>query len=159
MPRLFCLLLSVLLLLSSVYPLHADPPPWAGKGKHNQEDSENRPSRPTPQQPEPSIRHFNEQQVEIVRQYYSSAFPGARPCPPGLAKKNNGCLPPGQAKKWHKGYPLPADLPSESLPAELLQQLGPVANGYRLLRVVGDILKIVSGTRVVVDAIPDLGLR
>ena len=23
----------------------------------------------------------------------------ARGCPPGLAKKNNGCLPPGQAKK------------------------------------------------------------
>jgi hypothetical protein len=31
-------------------------------------------------------------------------------CPPGLAKKNNGCLPPGQAKKlgtgerWTEGY-------------------------------------------------------
>ena len=24
---------------------------------------------------------------------------GAGGCPPGLAKKNNGCLPPGQAKK------------------------------------------------------------
>ena len=24
-----------------------------------------------------------------------------RACPPGLAKKNNGCLPPGQAKKQH----------------------------------------------------------
>ena len=39
-------------------------------------------------------------------------------CPPGLAKKNNGCLPPGQAKKvfglgdriqpaWFSGYQLP----------------------------------------------------
>jgi len=26
---------------------------------------------------------------------------GSRVCPPGLAKKNNGCLPPGQAKKMH----------------------------------------------------------
>jgi len=25
--------------------------------------------------------------------------PGIGGCPPGLAKKNNGCLPPGQAKK------------------------------------------------------------
>ena len=25
----------------------------------------------------------------------------ARGCPPGLAKKNNGCLPPGQAKKLY----------------------------------------------------------
>ena len=27
-------------------------------------------------------------------------------CPPGLAKKHNGCMPPGQAKKWRRGYPL-----------------------------------------------------
>jgi hypothetical protein len=26
---------------------------------------------------------------------------GASGCPPGLAKKNNGCLPPGQAKKLY----------------------------------------------------------
>jgi hypothetical protein len=26
---------------------------------------------------------------------------GAAGCPPGLAKKNNGCLPPGQAKKLY----------------------------------------------------------
>jgi hypothetical protein len=47
-------------------------------------------------------------------------FAGAdRFCPPGLAKKGNGCLPPGQAKKrfargqrlereWFEGYRLPA---------------------------------------------------
>ena len=36
---------------------------------------------------------------------------GTGGCPPGLAKKNNGCLPPGQAKKlynigqrWPMGY-------------------------------------------------------
>ena len=27
--------------------------------------------------------------------------PGINGCPPGLAKKNNGCLPPGQAKKLY----------------------------------------------------------
>src|SRR6185312_16662794 len=26
-----------------------------------------------------------------------------RGCPPGLAKKHNGCLPPGQAKKLYRG--------------------------------------------------------
>ena len=37
--------------------------------------------------------------------------PGIGGCPPGLAKKNNGCLPPGQAKKlynigqrWPRNY-------------------------------------------------------
>ena len=28
-------------------------------------------------------------------------------CPPGLAKKGNGCLPPGQAKKTMPGYVSP----------------------------------------------------
>lgn len=28
---------------------------------------------------------------------------GQRGCPPGLAKKHNGCLPPGQAKKLYRG--------------------------------------------------------
>jgi hypothetical protein len=34
---------------------------------------------------------------------------GANDCPPGLAKKNNGCLPPGQAKKiFTQGQRIPA---------------------------------------------------
>jgi hypothetical protein len=28
---------------------------------------------------------------------------GAGGCPPGLAKKHNGCMPPGQAKKFYRG--------------------------------------------------------
>ena len=35
---------------------------------------------------------------------YSYGYAQAN-CPPGLAKKNNGCLPPGQAKKqYEQGY-------------------------------------------------------
>ena len=34
----------------------------------------------------------------VTGQYYA---PGVGGCPPGLAKKNNGCLPPGQAKKLY----------------------------------------------------------
>ena len=30
-------------------------------------------------------------------------MPQSYGCPPGLAKKNNGCLPPGQAKKLARG--------------------------------------------------------
>jgi hypothetical protein len=32
---------------------------------------------------------------------------GLAGCPPGLAMKGNGCLPPGQAKKMMPGYVLP----------------------------------------------------
>lgn len=41
--------------------------------------------------------------AEMGRRY------GANACPPGLAKKNNGCLPPGQAKRmFAEGQRLPA---------------------------------------------------
>ena len=43
-------------------------------------------------------------------------------CPPGLAKKNNGCLPPGQAKKV--GAVWPNDWRTRSL-------IGPYRNWYR----------------------------
>jgi hypothetical protein len=36
-------------------------------------------------------------------------------CPPGLAAKNNGCLPPGQARKW-VGQRAPAVLATSLLP-------------------------------------------
>ena len=41
---------------------------------------------------------------------YNRVGYGVGGCPPGLAKKNNGCLPPGQARKlargqrWDSGY-------------------------------------------------------
>jgi hypothetical protein len=34
------------------------------------------------------------------RNYYGY---GDRNCPPGLAKKHNGCMPPGHAKRWNRG--------------------------------------------------------
>jgi hypothetical protein len=41
---------------------------------------------------------------------YSAYGSGVGGCPPGLAKKHNGCMPPGQARKlargqrWQSGY-------------------------------------------------------
>ena len=35
--------------------------------------------------------------------YDSDYAYGGGGCPPGLAKKHNGCLPPGQAKKLYRG--------------------------------------------------------
>jgi hypothetical protein len=41
---------------------------------------------------------------------------GKTGCPPGLAKKRNGCLPPGQARKYARGDRLPAHLSRYNLP-------------------------------------------
>ena len=79
-------------------------------------------------------------------------------CPPGLAKKNNGCLPPGQAKKlWAIGQPLPAGVVFYPLPAPLLGQLTPAPSGYQYVRVANDILMMAIGTQLIVSAIADLG--
>ncbi|WP_120717905.1 hypothetical protein [Tsuneonella amylolytica] len=40
-------------------------------------------------------------------------------CPPGLAKKNNGCLPPGQAKaRWQVGQRLPTAYQNYYIPQQ-----------------------------------------
>ena len=75
-------------------------------------------------------------------------------CPPGLAKKNNGCLPPGQARKWAVGQRLPAGL-GYALPPDLLRRLAPPV-GYTYMRVGTDILMIAVGTSLVVYGLQDL---
>ena len=52
---------------------------------------------------------------------------GSGRCPPGLAKKNNGCLPPGQAKKlFNQGQRVPNGYsgytPYGSIPYDLRRQ-------------------------------------
>lgn len=78
-------------------------------------------------------------------------------CPPGLAKKQNGCLPPGQAKKrYAMGEPLPAEVRVQSVPVELRVRIGMPPRGYEYGIVDGDLVKLVVGTRLVVDAIDGL---
>lgn len=100
--------------------------------------------------------YFGDQHRTVVRNYYSGQFRSGH-CPPGLAKKNNGCLPPGQAKKWRVGYPLPRDVIFYDLPSDIILGMGPAPSGYRYVRVASDILMIAVGTGMVVDAIQDLG--
>jgi Ni/Co efflux regulator RcnB len=66
-------------------------------------------------------------------------------------------MPPGQAKKWRMGYPLPGDLTYYTVPAALIGRLGPPPAGHKYVRVASDILLIAIGTSMVVDAIEDLG--
>ena len=78
-------------------------------------------------------------------------------CPPGLAKKHNGCMPPGQAKPWTLGRPLPRDVVYYDLPPSLVVRLGIPPSGHKYVRVAADILLITIGTSMVIDAIQDLG--
>jgi Ni/Co efflux regulator RcnB len=77
-------------------------------------------------------------------------------CPPGLAKKNNGCLPPGQAKAWNVGRPLPANVPYYPLPQPLYGRLAPPPSGYDYVRVDDDILLMNRASRSIVTFVVNL---
>jgi len=102
--------------------------------------------------------YFNDRDRQIANAYYVQEYGGgARKCPPGLAKKNNGCMPPGQAKKYNVGRPLPSDIVYYPVPQQVLVQLPQAPSGHKYVRVAADILLIAVGSSMVVDAITDLG--
>jgi len=100
---------------------------------------------------------FERRHHDVVRTYYDNEYSRSRRCPPGLAKKHNGCMPPGQAKKWHVGQPLPRHVTYYQVPRQLVVEIGQPPSGYRYVRVSSDILLMAIGTRMIVDAIQDLG--
>jgi Ni/Co efflux regulator RcnB len=99
--------------------------------------------------------YFTNQQRTVIGNYYREEYHSGH-CPPGLAKKNNGCMPPGQTKKWRRGYHLPKDVVYYDLPSTIVIQLGGPPEGHRYIRVASDILLIAVGTGMIVDAIQDL---
>lgn len=100
--------------------------------------------------------YFVPEQRVVLQDYYGKQFKSGH-CPPGLAKKNNGCMPPGQAKKYAVGQPLPAGVVYYPVPSSVVVRLGPPPSGHKYVRVATDILLIALGTSMVVDAVQDLG--
>lgn len=101
--------------------------------------------------------YFSAQQRQVVHQDHARMIRSGH-CPPGLAKKGNGCMPPGQAKKPYSiGQRLPPDVVYYELPPALAVRLGAPPAGHRFVRVAADILLIAIGTGMVIDAIEDLG--
>jgi len=99
---------------------------------------------------------FSPEQRRDVRAYFVETH-GRGSCPPGLAKKNNGCLPPGQARKRYVvGQPLPKGLETHPPNAELQKRLGEPPAGYLYVTLDGDLLELAVGTMLVVDAIDGL---
>ena len=108
--------------------------------------------------PQPG-KYFNDHNRDAVQNYYASAGHNGKACPPGLAKKNNGCMPPGQAKKWQVGHPLPTTVVTYAVPHQVLISLPPVPVGHKYVQVAGDILLIAVGSMMVVDGINGLSGR
>ncbi len=127
-----------------------DEPPGQAK-------KQERAQRPAPRTEVAVGAYFRDNEREAARGYYQQRY--AQKCPPGLAKKNNGCLPPGQAKKYQLGQPLPRDVIHYPVPSAVLMRLPPPPRGHEYVRVATDILLITIGTHMVIDAITDLMSR
>ena len=137
-PLALCIALGL-----SAAPVYAEKPEWAGEGKGQGKGKHKK-------------KRFDDDKRSHVRGYYEDEFRVGH-CPPGLAKKNNGCMPPGQAKKWRMGRPLPQEVVFYEVPPALVVKIGVPPAGYKYVRVAADILMIAVGTRIVADAITDLG--
>ena len=93
---------------------------------------------------------------DMVRTFYRTEYSAGR-CPPGLARKNNGCLPPGQVyNEWAVGRPLPPEIVYYPMPRELYTQLTPPPYGYEYVRVDNNILLIATATRLIAGMLGNL---
>ena len=166
--RSFALLMVAAMACSTSF---AEKPEWAGGGKngkgnkheqaeqseHGNDGQGGKKAKKNKHAAEVKVGgYFVPQQRVVVQNYYGKQFKSGH-CPPGLAKKNNGCLPPGQAKKYAIGQPLPRDVVFYPVPSAVVVQLGAPPAGHKYVRVATDILLIAVGTSMVVDAIQDLG--
>ena len=99
--------------------------------------------------------YFNDNQREAVRGYYGQQYGNGRRCPPGLAKRNNGCISPGQVR-YTVGQPLPRTVIIYQVPQPVIVQLPLAPPGYRYVRVGNDILLVSPQSQMVVDVIAGL---
>ena len=153
------LTLVITLLLVFSLPALADKPSWAGnKGKNSKSNKKNKNNSYSHDKKDDAVNlnvYFNNEQRKVIRNYYVEEYHRGH-CPPGLAKKKNGCMPPGQSKKWTKGSPLSRDVGYYDLPSAVVVQLGRPPEGHRYIRVATDVLLMAVGTGMIVDAIQDL---
>jgi len=156
----------------AIGPAMAEKPSWAGGGKADRNEradkggsakgdrdsakGERRNDDQRSSRDGDRRNHFEDRHRVAIHDYYDGQFRSGR-CPPGLAKKHNGCMPPGQARKWQIGHQLPGDVIYYSVPQALVVQIGVPPAGYRYVRVASDILLMAIGTGMIIDAIQDLG--
>ena len=100
--------------------------------------------------------YFNDQQRILVREYYTTRYSNNKRCPPGLAKKNNGCLPPGQVQDLVVGQPVPKNVTVYQVAQPVIRKLPPAPVGYRYERIGGDIVLVQQENNIIVDIIKGL---
>ena len=100
--------------------------------------------------------YFSDQQRILVREYYTTTYSNSKRCPPGLAKKNNGCMPPGQVQDLVLGQPVPRNVTVYQVAQPVIRKLPPAPVGYRYERIGGDIVLVQQENNIIVDVIKGL---
>jgi Ni/Co efflux regulator RcnB len=100
--------------------------------------------------------YFNDHNRVVVRRYFADQYGHGKKCPPGLAKKNNGCMPPGQERHLAVGQRVPSGVILYPVPQPVVVQLPPPPYGYRYARIGNDIVLVRSDTQLIVDIIAGL---
>jgi Ni/Co efflux regulator RcnB len=115
--------------------------------KYERHDFEERHSQhPVPQH---HVSSFDDDRRAIIRSYLHQRY--SRHCPPGLAMKHNGCLPPGHFKRYQIGGFLPAE--HYMLPNHLVVRLGPPPTGAYYAMVDEDVVLVAEASKKIIDAI------
>lgn len=132
-------------------------PPNSMQERHDgNRNDDRRDSRNDNRRDDRGHQQFNDRHRVSIQDYYADEYRRGH-CPPGLAKRHNGCVPRGQqARRWALGRQLPRDVVFYDLPPRVLVQLGPPPPRHRYVRVAQDILLLATGTGMVVDAIDNL---
>lgn len=153
-PRL--ILISALVLTVLAAPAYAKRGEGHGKEKHQAEsivDHEGKPDRhhdrDRDRENNEHRHHFNDQRRGDIHAFLLEDY--HRRCPPGLAKKHNGCRPPGQAKKYTIGGLIPSGY--HHLPEALIVRIGPPPPGAYYAMVDNDVLLVSEASKKIIDAV------
>ena len=131
----------------------------AQKYEHKRDKREEKYARKAEKRERKEIKpgtYFNDDQRVVVREYYVQRYSNRKNCPPGLAQKNNGCMPPGLVRNWTVGQAVPAGVVVYAVPQPVIRQLPPAPYGYRYARIGGDIVLVQQQNNLIVDIIQGL---
>jgi len=91
--------------------------------------------------------------VALIGMNVTVAYSQPKSCPPGLAAKNNGCLPPGLAKRYTVGKTLPEGISYELITDLAYYGLTPPDGEWLYYLVDGDVLRIADDVFTVLEAL------
>ena len=160
--RIVALAIASLFIAGPVFAKDHDDDHDNGQGKHGEKhgkkhgDKDEKHAEKRQREEIKQGAYFNDQQRTTVREYYTTNYGGAKRCPPGLAKKNNGCLPPGQARNWVIGQPVPRGVTVYTVAPPVIRMLPPAPYGYRYARLGGDVVLVQQQNNIIVDIIQGL---